>query len=1064
MTTHKTFNIVARLVLSAVFVFIQAFLTVAAVPAQTTKATALGTVTDEKGDVVPDTKITATNLDTGISRETTTDDGGRYRIPELAPGRYEVKAEREGFKLEVRSGIDLTVGREAVVDFTLKVGSIQEAVVVQGGVPLVETTTSTLRWLVNKRQIEELPLNGRDVLQLATLQNGVVSTASITVNQEEAGPGTTRLSVNGARLDFNTYFLDGTETVDAFGYSPGGLGGGFLGVDALREFEVLTSNYSAEYGQGGGAIINAVTKSGTNEIHGTAFIFHRNSVLDSRNFFNAEKLPFKRNQFGGSLGGPIIKDRTFFFGSYEGLRRGEGTSTIFNVPSPAARMGNLTTGQITVAASVLPYLALYPLPNGPISGDTGVFRRDFNEVTDEDFFTVRIDHQLAERHSVFGRYTFDDSDLRKVAAVIMDQVLINRSSYLTLEEQSLFTARAINSIRFGFNRSNFKSDFPFTVPVGPELSFVPGRPMGAFSLAGVSELRPALTSPRSFVLNTYEVNDQFLYNRGGHALKLGGLVRRYQLNADSALVVDGVFVYGGGLDRFLTARPQVLFVPQPGTDFYRAIRESLFGLYVQDDWKVRRTLTLNLGLRYETISTPDEANGKVANLRNLTDREPTVGDPYIDNPSRKNFAPRVGFAWDPTGSGRWAIRGGAGIFYSLLLPMRYRFQISSTPPFARLIVLPGFFPDAFSRAINNPIPSPGLLWLTQFEAEQSTIYQWNFNVQRQLGNDFVAAVGYVGSRGIHLQTGSGTNVRRDFQIVNGRKFYPPPASGGALQATRINPNFGQIQLLGFNGDAYYHALQLTATRRFSAGFQFHAAYTYSKAIDTNSSIETIFTNAQLGADWQDPFDSRAEKALSDFDHRHNFVANFLWDLPLGKNRAFGSNLTSIVGKLVEGWSLGGIFSVRTGFPFGVALGFDRARNGIDNVQSQRPNVVPGRTYSSAVRGDPNRYVDPTAFQLQPAGFYGDATRNAMEGPDLAVFDFSVLKRTSITERLNTEFRFEAFNIFNHTNFAPLDAANRVIFSGVEAATDRGVIPASFGQLTRTSTSSRQLQFGFKFIW
>ncbi|HET9533003.1 MAG TPA: TonB-dependent receptor, partial [Blastocatellia bacterium] len=790
---------------------------------------------------------------------------------------------------------------------------------------------------------------------------------------------------------------------------------------------------------------------------------------DARNFFNAEKLPFKRNQFGGSLGGPILQNSTFFFFNYEGLRRREGTSTIFNVPSPAAREGRLTTGQVMINPRVRPYLALYPLPNGAISGDTGIYRRDFDERTNEDFVTARIDHKIGDKHSIFGRYTFDDSDLRKVSSVIIDQVLASRNQFFTFEEQTVFTPRALNSVRLGFSRTNFASQFPFIVPVAPELTFVPGQPMGAFSLQGISELRPALAAPRSFVLNTYEINDQFIYNRGAHSLKLGGLVRWYQMNADSALVPDGVYVYGGGLAPFLRGTPQVLFVPSPGTDFYRNIRQMLFGFYVQDDWKVRPNLTLNLGLRYEPISTPDEATGRVANLRNFTDPVPTVGDPFIDNPSKRNFGPRIGFAYDPSGEGTWAIRGGAGVFYAAIRPMQYRFAMSNQPPFTRLVVLPGvnfatgesFFPDSYRLFINSPLPFPGLLWLMEHDAEQPTVYQWNANVQRQVTKDFVVSAGYVGSRGVHLLTNATSNVRTDFQIVNGQKFYPD--IGGGTQAARFNPAFGAMQLLAFNGDSYYHGLQLLATKRYSSGLQFQAAYTYSKSIDVGSATESVFTNGASGGDFQDPLAPGLDKALSDFDNRHNFVANFLWDLPLGKGRAVGGGVTGVADKLISGWSAGGIVNLRSGFPFSLALGFDRARNGIDNVQSQRPNVAPGRDYDSAITGDPNRFVDPTAFELQPAGFYGNAGRNALEGPDLRVFDFSLIKRTPITERVNTEFRAEVFNIFNHTNFSPPDAASRVIFNGVDAA-GRGVVPASFGQLTRTSTSSRQIQFGLKIIW
>ncbi|HKX26501.1 MAG TPA: TonB-dependent receptor [Blastocatellia bacterium] len=1040
--------------------------------AQTTKATILGVVVDEKGLVIPDAKVIARNLEIGTSRATATDGQGRYRLAELPVGSYEVAVEKSGFRLRVQRGIELTVGREAVVDMVLNVGDIQEKMVLEQDAPLIESTTSAIDYLVTQKQIERLPLNGRDVLQLATLQSGVTSTSAITFGQSEVGAGATRLSINGGRIDFNAYYLDGVETGDAFGYSPGGLGGGFLGVEALREFQVLTSNYSAEFGQGGGGIINAVTRSGSNQFHATVFEFLRNSALDARNSFDdsPNQLPFKRNQFGGNLGGPLVRDRAFLFGNYEGLRRREGVPSLFNVPSPDARQGLLVDPaavgadpndpsrkrRITVAQSVLPYLALYPRPNGPISGDTGLFRRNFNETTDEDFFTLRADYRLFNHHSLVGRYTLDNSSLTKAGGVIQNLELRNRNQYVALEEQALVGARGVNSLRFTYNRSNFSNDFPFTVPVGSNLAFVPGHRMGAFSIAGVSELRTSLTDTRSFVLNTYEINDQLIYNLGVHSFKVGGSIRRYQLNADSALARDGVFVYSGGLESFLTSTPQVLFVTLPGTDFYRGIRQSLFGFYGQDDWKVRSNLTLNLGLRYEPSSTPSEASGKVANLRNFTDAAPTVGGPYYANPSRKNFGPRLGFAWDPTGKGRTAVRGGAGIFYSAILPMRYRFMISNVPPFTQLVVMQGPFPNAFSTSAQASRPS-GFLWITEFKAEQPTVYQWNLNAQHEVSKNMLITAGYVGSRGVNLLTGDSSNVRRDYQIVNGQKFFP------AGTGQRINPNFAAVQQLGFNGDSYYHALQLSANRRQSAGLQFQVAYTLSKSLDTNSATDSVFSNGTFGADRQDPYNPAMDRARSDFDARHNLVANFMWDLPVGKGHPIGGNIGGNLGKLVNGWSMGGILNFKSGFPFGVVLGFDRARSGIDNPQSQRPDVAPNVELSNAVTGDPNRYVDPTFFRLQPAGFYGNAPRNSLTGPNLQVFDLALTKKTPLKERLQTEFRIETFNLFNRTNFAPLDYSRRVIYTGVNAG-GNAVVPQSFGQLTRTATSARQIQLGFKLIW
>lgn len=1056
MTSRRLHKLVVCLAFLAALILFQ-FSVPSTLFAQTTRAKISGTVTDENGALVPNAKVTAKNTDKNITRETTSDDSGLYRFPELEPGDYEIRVEATGFAAEARGGIVLTVGHEAVIDVSLKAGAVQGAVLIQN-VPLVETTTSAVSFLVNTKQIEELPLNGRDVLQLATLNNGVVSTASNSDAQSEVGAGTTRLSVNGGRLDFNAFYLDGTETSDAFGNSPGGLGGGFLGVDALREFQVLTSNYSAEYGQGGGAIINAVTKSGTNDLHGTAFYFMRNSALDARNFFNAQKLPFQRNQFGGSFGGAIIKDRTFFFTNYEGLRRREGTSTIFNVPSPNARQGILVSPppNFAVNPAILPFLALFPVPNGPISGDTGVYRRDFKESTNEDYIMFRLDHSLTDKHSISGRYTFDDSDLRGVnsnAGVIQEQVLVNRNQYLSLEGVSVFSSRAINSVRFAFNRSRFGSDYPFSVAVPDSLSYLPGHPMGATVLSGLSDLRPALTVPRQFVLNTFELNDQFVYTVGNHSLKFGGMGRRYQLNANSPLISDGAYLFNGGVAGFLQGG-NLLLTPQPGTDFYRNIRQTLFGFYVQDDWKASRKLTLNLGLRYEPISTPTEANGKDVNFRTFTDQNSSP-PPYIENPSYKNFGPRVGFAYDPTGDGRWAVRGGFGVFYSAILPMRYRFQISAVPPFANLIAIPALpncpFPSSFNclNIVNFPL---GLRWQTEFQAKQPTIYQWNLNVQREITRNFVVQAGYVGSRGIHLETGFTSNVRRDFSLVNGEKFFP--ASG-----PRINPCCSSIQVLGFNGDAYYNAMQLTATKRYSAGLQFQLAYTFAKSIDTNSATDSVFTNGSVGSDAQDPFDTSRERGLSDFDVRHNFVANFIYDLP------FGSDLKGAAGVLSRGWSVGGILNLRSGFPFHVNLGqgFDRARNAIDNTRSQRPNVASGRDYSSAITGNPDRFVDPTAFVLQPAGFYGNEGRNVLIGPDLKVFDLTLIKKTPITERVNMEFRAEVFNLFNHTNFAGPEPNNRAIFVGVDA-NGNAIVPASFGQLTKTSTSSRQVQFGVKFLF
>jgi hypothetical protein len=1056
MNRSKLFKTITSLAFAGALIFVHGPATALAM-AQATKATVLGTVRDEKGSTVANARVSVKSVDTGITREVTADEDGRFRVPELSPGRYEIRAEHDGFAAEVRSGIELTVGQEAVIDFGLKVGSVQESAVIKGDAPLVDTTSATVGYLINGAQIEELPLNGRDVMQLAALNSGAITTTGAAAGQAEVGPGRTLLSFNGGRLDFNAFYLDGTETVDGFGYTPGGLGGGFLGVDALQEFQVLTTNYSAEYGQGGGAIINAVTKSGTNQFHGTAFEFLRNSALDARNFFNSNKLDFSRNQFGGSVGGPIIKNKTFFFVNYEGLRQSEGDTGVFTVPSPQARLGNLSTGQITIPATVAPYLALYPQGNGQIQGDVQDYSRDFTSPTGEDFFVTRIDHTINDKHSVFGRYTFDNSNLTQISGVITDEALANRDQYVTIGEQWVISPRALNSIRFGYSRSNFASNIAFDEPVSSSLGFIPGHEMGAFDLQGVSPLRGPLEAQEHYLLNTPEISDQFIYTRGAHSLKIGGLIRRYQLNADSPLIPDGLFIYFGGLSSFLQGTPAIEYASPPGTDFYRGIRQSLFGAYIQDDWKVRSNLTINIGLRYDPISTPTAVRDEYSNLRTYTAPTVTVGAPFIQNPSLHNFAPRFGISWDPTGSGKTSIRAGIGTFYSAILPMRYRFSISSGPPFANLLLFPAVFPNGYETGIQNPIPAPGLLWPMQYNAEQPTIYQWNLSIQHQIGSSLLLTAGYIGSRGVHLETENENNININYRIVNGQIFYPPGAP-----SISYNPNFGAITDLEFNGDSHYNALQVSATKRYSYGLQFLASYTFASALDDATESDTVFSSS-FGSSAQNPLNQAGDYGRSDVYARNSFVASALWDLPFGRGHALGGDATGAGQKLIEGWQLGGILNLRSGFPFTVGLGFDQVGNGTNNVQSERPNMAPGYTYASAVTGNPNQYLNPAAFALQPAGFYGDESRNAFIGPNLKDLDFSVVKRTSISERLKTEFRFEAFNLFNRVNFANPPSTNLAVFTGANP-NGSGSVAGNFAQLTSTATSSRQLQFGFKFIF
>lgn len=821
--------------------------------AQTTTATLLGTVRDRTGAVLAKVNVAAKSDETGLRRTVTTDNEGRYRFAELTPGKYEVQAEMQGFTTTVRNGIVLTVGRESTADFTLNVGGINEKIIVTSGATQIENTNPTISGLVNQRTIQELPINGRDVFQLTTLQTGVIGTSALTGgggglgnNPTLVGSGNSKISVNGARITANQFLLDGTTVNDAFNNTPGGLSGSFLGVDALLEFQVITNSYGAEYGQAGGAVINAVTRSGTNNLHGAAYWFHRNSVFDTKNRFDppGEPIPpFKRNQFGGSLGGPVIKDKTFIFGNYEGLRQDLGVSRIFTVPTTAARA--------RAAASTRPYVNLYPQANGrQLNADTSQYIRP-------------------------AKYVID---------------------------------------------------------VPSNLAFIPGHPMGGFfSLADVTPLSNSLQVPRRFTYNVFEFSDQATWTRSGHTVKLGGLIRRVQFNSLQGRAADGVYIFPN-LNSFLAGQAQAFVAPKPGSNFYRGIRQTIFAPYLQDDWKVRPNLTLNFGLRYETFATPTEVNGLLSNLRQPTDPAPTLGEPFIKNPSHKNFAPRVGFAWQPLDT-KTSIRGGFGIFDVILLPFNYRSEMTLQPPYSvtSQIVAPPF-PNGYDRIANDVAVPEFSAFL--FETERSYVMQYNLSIQRELGWDAVVSLAYVGSRGVHLARRSNINLRTDYVIrPDGSKFYPQIPSN-QVQARLRNPLFGQIRMVSMDANTNYNGMQLNINKRFSRNFEFTVSYTWAKAIDDAADYTGALANVPAGAQAQDTYNVRDERGRSTFDVRHNFASGFVYELP------FGAGLTGLSKLFSHGWQFNGYVIARTGFPFNPLLGFDRAQEHEDDRETAP--AVPGR--------------------------------------------------------------------------------------------------------------------------
>jgi Carboxypeptidase regulatory-like domain len=1093
---------VALIVLTSAFVVPRTY-------AQLAGANLSGTVTDPSHSAIPNAKVSITNLATGVTRDVTTNADGLYSAPNLAPGNYQVTVTASGFSTLVRSGITLTVGAEQALDLTLQVGQVSQKIEVAAVAPTVETTSSTLSATVEQTTIVELPLNGRDWTQLATLEPGVIAihaqaSTSSTANRGNRGFGN-QLTDSGHRPNENTYRVNGININDYSNGAPGSVLGVNLGVDAIQEFSVVTTNYSAEYGRTSGAVINAITKSGTNTFHGSGYFFDRDKVYDARGYFDNQLPPFRRIQFGGSAGGPIVKDKTFIFGDYEGVRQNQGVTFSDRVPSPAARAGTLcsipqpgptgcSTFSLTappagvnpspnpdsatgIDKAVLPFLALWPSGNGAIvgNGDTQVYTVAGVQNLTENYVTARLDQKFSDSDSANGSYFFDNAP--QTIPDALDNVvheIFTRRQGVTMEESHIFSPELANFVRFGFNRVVGLVNTPIKAinpaAADPALAAIPGQ---LAPLLGVPGLTSAggLGNPSFFGhhYNSFQFYDDLFLTRGTHSLKFGFAFERMQYNVLSLVRRNGNFNFGSLTD-FLTNRPLNVLLLDPDPQFRRETgsRQSLFGGYVQDDWRVRSNLTLNLGLRYEMLTLPHEAHNGFGVL--LPDFFTGVTTPvntlWASNPTTHNFDPRVGFSWDPFNDGKTAVRGAFGIFDVLPLPYTYTIGDSLTLPFSLQVSannLPaGSFPTGALSLIGFTPANAGARYVEQ-HPNRSYAMNWNFNIQRELAPNVTLTLGYVGSHTLHEDvTMDDANMVVPTQIA-GRVVFPFPAGSG----TRANPNVGFIRPVNFDGSASYNGLQAGLKKVYGHGFQAEASYAYSKCIDTGS-------GAQLGDPFQNSltsliyFSKIARRGPCDFDLRQNFVLNYLWDIPGPKAGA--------ASWLGNGWEVGGIVTVSTGVPFTPIMSGDPlGQNSSDPIDfvDRVPNCNP---YTGKVNAylnlacfsvpikPANLNIQCTPFPSGPANscmnLFGDVGRNELVGPGLTDFDFSVFKNNhipKISETFNLQLRFEFFNIFNHPNFqAPID--NEVLFTGAGASVNGA------GAIDSLTTSARQIQLGAKIIW
>ncbi len=1055
--------------------------------AQVAGGTISGTIADPSGAGIPKASVVVKSSATGAERTALTSGAGFFQVPDLPADTYSVKTTASGFATEVESGVKLVVGGTQTVNVVMKTGEVSETVNVQADVATVDATTSTVGENVGPKTIVELPLNGRDWTSLAILQPGVAAVRTQAVpginnTRDNRGLGN-QLTVAGNRPQQNNYRLDGISINDYSNGAPGSVLGVDLGVESIQEFSVITSNADASYGKTSGGVINAISRSGTNALHGSVYEFLRNSALDARNYFDGPTIPaFKRNQFGASAGGPIKKDRTFLFGDYEGIRQSLGVTFVNTaVPTAAARQGTLcssgapscTKRQVAVDPAVGKFLALYPLPNGAIapSGDTGSYSLASQQVSSEDFFTIRGDHKIDDSDTVFATYLYDAG--KSTGPDTLGSKLIGTISQrhvATVEESHVFRPNLLNSVRIGYSR--VVSQAPLTLsavnPLAADTSFgaIPGRAAPVVNVGGLSQYPGGLGSVGEFDYhyNSYQAYDDLFLTKGNHALKFGFAFERMQNNGLGALNPNGNFTFPD-LQSLLTNKPSVFTSPLGSIGVGltpRDLRLSVIGAYVQDDWRARRNLTLNLGLRYEIATVPTESKGKLATLVNATDAAPRIGSPYFNNPTLKNFAPRVGFGWSPYGSGKTAVRGGFGIYDSL--PLLYLFQVASETdgPFyktgssSNAAALAGSFPNgaypliAAAASINYQH--------VQQDPKRNYVMEWNLSVQQEFPANTTLTVGYIGSHGLHNPGEWDENIVLPTLTPQG--YLGAPAGTPSVNP---NPNVGSADGILWNGASVYHGLNLGVKKQLSHGVQFQGAYTWQKAIDEGSA--TVSGDTFLNSIVNQPFyfDPHVRRGLADFNIGQNLVLNYLWTIP-GLRQA-----DPALRLVANGWELGGIFQASTGTPFTATVSGDpmglkpHAGDTYDIA-----NLSRGPGCSSPVglvkhAGSNPTFINTSCFAF-PGRYLGNAGRNTLIGPGLNEFDMSLFKNTHITrisDTFNAQFRFEAFNIFNRANFAIPTGNNggdRVLF------TQTGSPNATAGQITATTTTARQLQFALKLIF
>ncbi|QNI30489.1 TonB-dependent receptor [Alloacidobacterium dinghuense] len=955
---------------------------------QTELATVSGTITDASGAVVPGVGVTIVNQDTGLKRSSLTDGVGEYRFAGLPTGNYSLCLEKTGFQSQTREGVELTSAADVMIDSRLAIGNIQQQMTVIANVAGIDDTTSTINGLLLEKSLTELPLDNRDLFSAVALVPGVApnpSSAPSLLSNGKAG----QVSISGIRPNMTTVLIDGMDATDpVWGYSPAGASGFFLGLNELTEVHVLTQTFNAEYGGHGGAVIEMITKSGTNQFHGSLWELHRDASLDAKNYFDLGTSPippFVRNQFGAGIGGPLKRDQAFFFVNYEGFREIQASTAIATVPDALAHRGLLPSANNPAACTnatpsgcvatpinaLMPqFLNLLPPSNGPDNGDgTGELITANKGTIREDHGMIHIDHNFSSTHSLFARYTVDDSSSQVPYIGTPPGTYVPgfpafhlaRNQYVTVQDRKTFGPELINELRFGVNRTTASTSIDNTHP-GLSISLLPDRPFGMIDITGMSLIGNSPEFPLGDFSTVYQVQDQMSRAIGRHTLKFGVEFRRLQYNGPLDFAVNGLYSFqdltpfglqgssnNPALEFFLQGLPlSYVGVNPSNADSDRGYRETFASGFAQDFVRVNSRLTVNVGLRYDFYSNPTEAFGRLSAFPNpATDSAPTVGKVFSGTPLDL-LSPQAGFAWNVFGDGKTVVRSGFGI-YRDQLPAALFGVDRLLPPFFGLeeFVLPQFL-NTQNALLTQPLDA----FATTYYPKFPYALDYNLNVERELAQGMILSAGYFGTRGNHLTREAEANP---FEPALGHRYNPNLASPLLADLT--------------DAQSFYNSFQVSVSKRHAGNLFWQASYTLAHSVD-DASVDFDIESVNDPPASQNIFDRKGSRGRSDFDVRHNFVANVVYGLPGG-------------GRLLGGWQVSAVASVHSGLPFTPVLAFDNA-----DLQSllitERPDLV-GNPYAGvcpngARVGTPSCWFNPSAFAVPPAGQFGKAGRNSLRGP------------------------------------------------------------------------------------